>query len=97
MNANVKLPSARVTIYAEKDHVVDIEFVELFGLSEVRWVNEKLIFMRPWWGRIAATDLIFDVEREKFVYAESLTDGFLAQQQYRDTFPLRGCTCIRKK
>lgn len=89
-------PSARVTIYAEKDHVVEIEFVELFGLSEVRWVNEKLIFMRPWWGRIAATDLIFDVEREKFVYAESLTDAFLARQQYLESCPLRGCTCIKK-
>jgi len=89
-------PSARITIYAEKPHVVEIEFVELFGLSEVRWVNEKLIFMRPWWGRIAATDLIFDVEREKFVYAESLTDASLARQQYLESCPLRGCTCIKK-
>ena len=86
-----------MTIYAEKDHVVDVAFVELFGLSDVRWVNEKLIFMRPWRGRIAATDLIFDVEREKFVYAESLTDGSLAHQQYRACCPLHGCTCIKKR
>ena len=87
---------SRVTIYAEKDHVVDIAFAELYGLSEVRWVNEKLIFMRAWWGRIAATDLVFDVEREKFVYAESVTDGTLARQQYLESCPLRGCTCIKK-
>lgn len=90
-------PSARITVYAEKPHLVEIEFVELFGLSEVRWVNEKLIFMRPWWGRIAATDLIFDVEREKFIYAESLTDGFLAHQQYLESCPLRRCTCVKRK
>lgn len=71
-------PSARVTIYAEKDYVVELDFREIYGLSDVRWISEKLILMRPWWGRIAATDLIFDVEREKFIYAEAVTDGHLA-------------------
>ena len=90
-------PSARITIYAEKDHLVDIEFVQLYGLSEVRWVNEKLIFMRAWWGRIAATDLIFDVEQEKFVYTEPLTDGLIAHRQYRESCAIHGCTCVKKK
>lgn len=90
-------PSARITIHAEKDHLVDIDFVELFGLSDVRWLNEKLLLMRPWWGRIAATDLIFDVEREKFIYAETVTDGTLAYQQYLESCPIRGCTCLKKK
>jgi hypothetical protein len=87
---------SRVTIYAEKDYVVDIDFVELSGLGDVRWLNEKLVFMRAWWGRIAATDLIYDVERERFVYSEALTDGSLAFQQYRESCPLHGCTCIEK-
>jgi len=76
---------------------VDIEFVELEGLSDVRWLNEKLIFMRAWWGRIAATDLIFDVEREKVIHAEWLTDGSLARQQYLESCPIHGCTCVKKK
>jgi hypothetical protein len=90
-------PTARITIYAEKDHVVDIDFVELFALSEVRWLNEKLVFMRAWWGRIAATDLIFDVERERIIYAEALTDGSLAHQQYLESCPIHGCTCVKKR
>lgn len=89
--------TARVTIYAEKDYVVDIDFVELFGLGEVRWLNEKLVFMRAWWGRLVATDLIFDAERERFVHAEALTDGTLAFQQYQESCPLVGCTCIERK
>lgn len=90
-------PTARVTIYAEKDYVVDIDFVELSGLGEVRWLSEKLLFMRAWWGRLVATDLIYDVERERFIHAEALTDGSLAFQQYRESCPLHGCTCIKKK
>ena len=90
-------PSARVTIYAEKDYLVDVDFREIVGLSDVRWISEKLIFMRTWWGRIAAADLIFDVEREEFIYAEAVTDGHLAYQQYRESCPIHGCACIRKR
>lgn len=90
-------PTARVTVYAEKDYLVDIDFVSLHGLSDVRWVNEKLIFLRAWWGRIAATDLIFDVEREKIIYAESLTDGSLARRQYLESCPIHGCRCVKKQ
>ena len=90
-------PNGAVTIFAEKTYLIRIEFTQLFGLSDVKWVNEKLLFMRPWWGRIAATDLIYDVEAEKVIYAESITDAYLAYQQFRDSCPLLGCQCIKKK
>jgi len=90
-------PDGKLTIDAEKGHLIVIEFKELFGLAEIRWVNEKLIFMRPWWGRIAATDLIFDAELEKFVWSESLVDGYLAWQQYHESCPKMGCDCIKRK
>ena len=90
-------PNGVVTIFAEKSYLIRIEFSHLFGLSEVKWVNEKLLFMRPWWGRIAATDLIYDVEAERFIYAESVTDAYLAFQQFRESCPVHGCECIRKK
>jgi len=90
-------PSGSVTIFAEKSYLLRIEFTHLFGLSDVKWINEKLLFMRPWWGRIAATDLIYDVEAEKVIYAESVTDAYLAYQQFRESCPLVGCECINKK
>jgi hypothetical protein len=90
-------PTGSVTIYAEKDYLLRIEFAELFGLGEVKWINEKLLFMRPWWGRILGTDLIYDVEAERIVYAETVTDGYLAYQQFRESCPLLGCDCIKKK
>jgi hypothetical protein len=90
-------PNGAVTIFAEKDHLLRIEFSELFGLFEVKWISEKLLFMRPWWGRIAATDLIYDVEAEKIVYSEGVMDAYLAFQQFRESCPLLGCECIKKK
>jgi len=82
-------PNGAITIFAEKNYLIRIEFSELFGLSDVKWINEKLLFMRPWWGRIAATDLIYDVEAEKVIHAEGVMYGYLAFLQYRESCPLR--------
>jgi HEAT repeats len=90
-------PTGKVTIHAEKDHLVEIEFRELFALSDVRWINEKLLFMRPWWGRIAGTDVIYDVENEIVVHAETVTDGSLAHRQFLESCPIHGCDCIKKR
>lgn len=89
--------NATITIYAEKDHLIQITFAELFGLSEIRWVNEKLLFMRPWWGRSVGTDLIYDVEKEEIIYAETIRDGYIAYQQFQEDCPQHGCECIRKQ
>ena len=90
-------PNGAVTIFTEKPYLIRIEFSELFGLSDVKWINEKLLFMRPWWGRIAATDLIYDVEAERVIHSEGVTDAYLAFQQFRESCPLLGCECIKKK
>ncbi len=89
-------PSEHVIIFAEKDHLIDITIRDLVGLSDIRWVNEKLILMRIWWGRMTATDMLFDVETENVLYAEMVTDGTQALQQYRESCLALGCTCIKK-
>ncbi len=89
-------PTSRLVIDAEKDHLLQLTFSDSRGLTQAHWVNEKLIFLRAWWGRRSATDLIFDVEKEQFLYSETVTDGTLALQQFKDSCPLLGCTCIKK-
>jgi len=42
-------------------------------------LNEKLIFGEVWWGRIYATDFIFDVEQRKFSYREMAHFGELME------------------
>lgn len=41
----------------------------------IEWINEKLIFVRVWWGRIAGTDMIFDIEKQEFISREMVYDG----------------------
>lgn len=38
---------------------------------DAKWLNEKLIFLQVWWGRIGSTDLILDVETNQVLYCES--------------------------
>lgn len=40
-----------------------------------RWINEHLLFVRVWWGRIASTDLIIDTDTGKYMYRESANYG----------------------
>ncbi len=35
------------------------------------WVNEKLLFIQAWWGRIEATELLLDIETGKPVTIEN--------------------------
>ena len=50
---------------------------------DVRWVNEKLLFIRVWWGRVLGTDLILDVEKESEVFREMVHDGVIPFQQWK--------------
>lgn len=91
-------PNAILTVYTEKEYLVRIEFTDVFGLSDVKWINENLLFMRAWWGRIRASDLIFSVEKERIIHHEILTDGHIAYHQYREGCKrLGGCRCIQKQ
>ncbi len=42
-----------------------------------QWINEKLLSISAWWGRIVSTDTILDVEGGKFLYIEDASYGLL--------------------
>jgi hypothetical protein len=50
---------------------------------QVKWINEKLLFVRVWWGRVLGDDLIIDVERETIIYREAVHSGLIPFQQWR--------------
>lgn len=43
-----------IYIYNEKDYLTLIQFQDLYFNFKPKftWINEKLLFMRIWWGRI---------------------------------------------
>lgn len=90
-------PGKPLLIFAEKDRFVRISFTDPMAVNDVRWINEKLLYMRVWWGRVAATDLVFDVEQERMVLTQSTHEGRIAMEQYREGCALHGgCQCIKK-
>ncbi len=55
------------------------------GGVHLRWLNEKLIWLRVWWGRVVASELLLDVETAKELYHEEsdLRDVVLDCEQKR--------------
>lgn len=47
------------------------------GGVRTTWLNEKLLFVQVWWGRIATSDLVLDIERGVPLYAEDADYGEL--------------------
>ena len=45
-----------------------------------KWVNEKLLFVSAWWGRVAGTDCIIDLQSCKLAYAEDVSYLGLVKQ-----------------
>jgi hypothetical protein len=45
----------------------------------VSWINDKLLFIQVWWGRIASSDLILDVDKGIFLYDEFAHYGVLVE------------------
>jgi hypothetical protein len=49
------------------------------GGVHAQWLNEKILFIQVWWGRIVSTDLVFDVEKRVFLYKEDANYGEMIQ------------------
>jgi len=44
------------------------EFLDHGNTFGAQWLNENLIWIQVWWGRIASSDIILDVEKKQFIY-----------------------------
>jgi hypothetical protein len=58
-------------VFNERRTLVKLSFIDHdSGRVRIHWVNEKLVFIGASWGRMASIDMIFDVEKGRFVYRE---------------------------
>ncbi len=74
---------AEVLVFIERDYLVRLRFTDVHQLGKVAWINEKLLFVNVWWGRIAGTDFILDIEREAILYEEMFEWGATAFEQFK--------------
>ncbi|MDH4202594.1 MAG: hypothetical protein OEV87_06835 [Phycisphaerae bacterium] len=51
--------------------------------KEVRWINEKLVYIRDWFGKVLGFDMIYDIEKEEVLYFEETNDGGLPFLQWQ--------------
>ncbi|MEW6169976.1 MAG: hypothetical protein AB1472_00200 [Candidatus Omnitrophota bacterium] len=67
--------STTLKIYNEKDYLIQIKLIDHNNYApKAKWINEKLLYIEVWWGRIKGSYLIFDVEKEKVISKEMLIE-----------------------
>jgi hypothetical protein len=76
--------NSTISVFNERQYLVQITFLDHRYLPEARWINEKLLYLDVWWGRVVGTQIIFDVEQEKTIYQEMICDGTNAWQQWQE-------------
>lgn len=77
--------NANLLIYNERPYLLRIRLPDISQRQavEARWINEKLVFVRVWWGRIAGTDLVIDAEREAILLEDAVYEGSQPFRQFR--------------
>ncbi|MBI4823691.1 MAG: hypothetical protein HY805_05620 [Nitrospirae bacterium] len=77
--------STEIRVFNERDYIIKIELIDHAATytTTIKWINEKLIYIELWWGRVLGTYFIFDVEKEKVVIREMVHDGGIAFQQWQ--------------
>ncbi len=81
---NSAIRDAQINIYNERDYILCINLLQLNHYQiTTNWINEKLIYIDAWWGRVLGVNLIFDVEKEIFIYKENVNDGGIPYSQWQ--------------
>ena len=77
--------STEIEVFNERDYLIKIELIDHAAtyMTTTKWINDKLLYIEFWWGRVLGTYLIFDVEKEKIIIREMVKDGGIAFQQWQ--------------
>ncbi len=83
--------STIIYINTERDSLLRLSLINHNNARpEIRWINEKLLFIRVWWGRTVGTDMVLDVEHGEFAYREMVIWGEILFQQYKESMGAMG-------
>ena len=65
----------QVVIYNEHRYITIDTISDDHYSKSVKWINEKLIYVRDWLGIRGGFDLIYDTEQEEILYFEQINSG----------------------
>ena len=73
-----------IYVFTEQDYLLEIRIDEVkYRPPQVRWINEKLLYIEPWWGIALGSQVIVDVESEKIIWKEMVQPGSGAMMQFK--------------
>ena len=72
-----------IFIYNERPYLIHLNVQNIY-IGEINWVNEKVLFVRIWWGRLVGVDVFYDVELEKIIEQQPFMAGWQAFNQYKN-------------
>ncbi|MHC4552069.1 MAG: hypothetical protein ACYSUT_04780 [Planctomycetota bacterium] len=72
----------QVVIYNEKHYITIDTTSDDHYSKDVKWINEKLVYVRDWCGKVGGLDLIYDVEKEEVLYFEQIDSGTIPFNQW---------------
>jgi hypothetical protein len=77
--------STEIKIFNERDYLISVKLIDYAAqyMTTIKWLNEKLLYVQFWWGRIVGSYFILDVEKEKILIKEMVYDGGQAFQQWQ--------------
>jgi len=75
-----------IYVYTERPHMIRITVFDHYPNFSVdaRWITEKLLYLRVWWGRVLGSSYIIDMENESIIYKEMVQDGLIPFQQWHE-------------
>ncbi len=81
----IETSEAAIYVFTERDYLLRIRMRDHYPNFTIgaRWLNERLLFVRVWWGRILGSDFLVDVENERIVHSEMIHYGAIEFQQWR--------------
>lgn len=77
------LTSPKLRIWTERSYLLEVRFPAAKAISTVEWLNENLVYARLWWGNVAGSDFVIDVEEEAVVYQQPIRYGAIAFEQFK--------------
>ena len=72
-----------VLVFNERRYLVKVRFPGVRDINDIRWINERLLYIRAWRGRTRGTDIVIDVESESVTHQEPFGWGEIAFEQFK--------------